>query len=886
MRLKPSSKQLNKSKNPQYRIGALCIFFLCFGIFLGWKNIPGFIKANLVLLGESRFLDALMEENNLDTIQLDISFKNLQRIEAKRQKAIQIGRLISSSEDFVNAKITHNGKTRRCKIRLKGDLPDHWTGDKFSLRVEVKEGDLVKGMSRFSLQDPLTRTDTEEWLFLKTLSKEKCMAVRYDFVNLNINGKKMGIYAMEEHFSKELIEANQRREGVIVKFDDYYIWKKHEPFLAENIEWNSVYRSSPPQIRDKKRVLSNESLSKQSENAINLLRGMQKENILASRILDKQKLGAFLAITHIWQAEHGLGIDDMNFFFNPITALLEPIGFGAEPSFYAHYCFFTSGDMDDSWVNYCLTDPLIASSYLKQLEIFSSQKYFEQLKEQLFSQELHFRKLLLCELLWEDPTTIWKNASKIFEYDPWINLQKRIKKVRNELSESRPLYAQFQILENNQSKIAVTLRNCTTYPLEIVSLEHLNEKVNLSDVISGKSQNISPTTNNIYLPPSKAGILHIKDDFNFILDTNKVFKDFNASRYFSVETKFLGTDFTQMHSTFFVDRIFFSHANIHLGRNKLELQNLPHTKDHQKKFITINPGEHKVDGNIFIPSGQTLIIHPNTTLKFSFNSTFVSEGNIIARGKISEPIYFTSDTKTSKWPGLLLFAKNQEHSFFDQVNFNNVSGIGTGPNKNGITRNGWTMTGGVTVYNSTTHFKNCSFENFETEDALNIISSEFSLDNVTFNNVSSDAFDGDFVKGIVSGCLFSEISGDGADFSGSDVHITHCKFKNISDKAISVGENSRAKISQSTIENVAFGIVSKDQSVTTVEKDTIVKNANIAAFSAFQKKPLFGPAFLKVENPVIVNCKQKYLIQNGSAALENTKKIGTEKFSSDSLYTE
>ena len=31
-------------------------------------------------------------------------------------------------------------------------------------------------------------------------------------------------------FSKEFIEANRRREGVVVGFDDYYVWKKHGLF--------------------------------------------------------------------------------------------------------------------------------------------------------------------------------------------------------------------------------------------------------------------------------------------------------------------------------------------------------------------------------------------------------------------------------------------------------------------------------------------------------------------------------------------------------------------------------------------------------------------------------------------------------------------------------
>ena len=92
---------------------------------------------------------------------------------------------------------------------------------------------------------------------------------------------------------------------------------------------------------------------------------------------------------------------------------------------------------------------------------------------------------------------------------------------------------------------------------------------------------------------------------------------------------------------------------------------------------------------------------------------------------------------------------------------------GKGPNPQGISKNGWTMTGGITLYNSNSQFKNCSFENFNSEDALNIISSTFSLKNCIFSSHFSDAFDGDFVQGSIINCSFSNISGDGVDFSGS-----------------------------------------------------------------------------------------------------------------------
>ena len=50
--------------------------------------------------------------------------------------------------------------------------------------------------------------------------------------------------------------------------------------------------------------------------------------------------------------------------------------------------------------------------------------------------------------------------------------------------------------------------------------------------------------------------------------------------------------------------------------------------------------------------------------------------------------------------------------------------------------------------------------------------------------------DGDFVNGLIYNCQFSEVSGDGVDFSGSNVSVENCFFKNIDDKSISVRKKS------------------------------------------------------------------------------------------------
>ena len=216
--------------------------------------------------------------------------------------------------------------------------------------------------------------------------------------------------------------------------------------------------------------------------------------------------------------------------------------------------------------------------------------------------------------------------------------------------------------------------------------------------------------------------------------------------------------------------------------------------------------------------------------------------------------------------------------------FKNVGGVGTEPNKNGINRNGWTMTGGLTVQNSSVNFSNCHFENFLSEDALNIISSDFSLINTTFNNVVSDAFDGDFVNGKITNCSFSNISGDGVDFSGSAATVRNCSFKDISDKAVSVGESSQVQVIKCEIEDTSFGVVSKDKSATEVLENTLIKNAKIAAFAAFQKKALFGPASIKISNSQTIGCSKLALIQENSHGSFNGEFLQTTSFKSSDLY--
>jgi len=88
----------------------------------------------------------------------------------------------------VPARITHGNVTRRVHLRLKGEWGDHVDTDKWSLRVKVRDGETLMGMKRFSLQHPKTRDFIHEWVHHQAMLREDVLALRYDFVDVTING--------------------------------------------------------------------------------------------------------------------------------------------------------------------------------------------------------------------------------------------------------------------------------------------------------------------------------------------------------------------------------------------------------------------------------------------------------------------------------------------------------------------------------------------------------------------------------------------------------------------------------------------------------------------------------------------------------------------------
>ena len=156
-------------------------------------------------------------------------------------------------------------------------------------------------------------------------------------------------------------------------------------------------------------------------------------------------------------------------------------------------------------------------------------------------------------------------------------------------------------------------------------------------------------------------------------------------------------------------------------------------------------------------------------LNVDFMRPFKENGNIISYsplkfiGEKNDPILIKNIN--GKGGNGIAIINAKKKSLIRNVNFLNLDSI---------QNNRIILTGGVTFYESPLEIYNCIFENGSSEDSLNIVRSNFILDNIIINNSASDALDIDFSNGLISNLYIENSQNDGLDVSGSRIKVKSC----------------------------------------------------------------------------------------------------------------
>ncbi|RME08271.1 MAG: hypothetical protein D6803_01620, partial [Anaerolineae bacterium] len=426
----------------------------------------------------------LYRSNGLPNIFLDVPFDSMLQLKAKRDEAVQIGVLYTGDEDFVPATLRYNdGQTLDIKLRLKGDWADHLRSDKWSFRIHITEDDgAVLGMRRFSLQAPHTRSYVSEWVFIQNLLQEGILTTRYHFVNVILNGDYKGIYALEESFHTDLMEAQQRREGVIVRYDDDLIWYDW-PQIANNDDGiGSFWRvdqplNNPIAAFRQNHVLADPALAEEFETARNLLYSIYRRDLPLDQALDEELWGRYFALVDLWAAGHSTEWVNLRFYYNPITGLLEPVVYDSlvfHPSYVRPRMGFPFMD------NLLFQSPGIQKAYVETLERITQPDYIEALRQQ-YEQPVG-RLFDLLEQEYADPALHGDEVAGPPMILPWDTLALRADRLHKNLHPLQPLRGYYHLSSAEEGD---------TLQLDVLNLMPLNLRIE-SVVVAGQEIPFDP----------------------------------------------------------------------------------------------------------------------------------------------------------------------------------------------------------------------------------------------------------------------------------------------------------------------------------------------------------------------------------------------------------
>ena len=182
-------------------------------------------------------------DSNFERIGIDIKFSDYLSLMQDRKRAINDGLL--SNPTKVNATINYKGKSYKAKLRLKGDLKDHWTSKyRMSFRVNLKNKKTILGFNTFSIQKPISRQHPYDYVFQSLVRDTGNLAPIHKFSHIFVNGDDWGIMNIEEHVSKEFLEKQNKKDSPIVRFSNEEKWLYSESSKAEY----DAYKLSDPFI--------------------------------------------------------------------------------------------------------------------------------------------------------------------------------------------------------------------------------------------------------------------------------------------------------------------------------------------------------------------------------------------------------------------------------------------------------------------------------------------------------------------------------------------------------------------------------------------------------------------------------------------------------------
>ena len=728
--------------------------------------------------------------NKLENVFLEINQETILALELQRKiRSENGGELPNKDKIFHPANLKFNDENYRIKMRTKGVRTIHWKDkDKTSYKIDIRGDKRLWGMEEFSFQKPVTRNYTYEYLFHNLLGHVDLLRIKYFFINLYSNDQNLGVYAVEESFSKELIERQGRRNGPIFSIRDEL--GEYFPNIGFELYSDNFWISEYPKL---------------TKNSFSILNNLKSEKFNINEHFDIDKWAKYFAIMDLTGAYHGSLIKSVKLYYNPTTALFEPIGYdlhkGAgifndfilidfiqeedssrsincnyickHKEWYLKFLKLNNGKLNDRFVG----------KYIKYLKQFSEKGFLDNFIN-LYSKELKkYNQSIYADNSKVDKI-FWTGAGYFIYDDDYLY---------------------------NRAKLIKSRINSTN--LEEIDISFVNNQFSYEDY----------AVNNFPILAETFKCQSTEDRKKYFLAGKMSFKLQTSCKKIKLTSNLNDT------------KIFELEENIRISMEKdINIkENFKILSDH-KNVLKTSKNKYKVSSHIdikknsIIKKDQTFVFDKNSTINIINGSTLFVEGKV---NFINDENNLTQIFSTDR-TGSIIFNENDYN--FKNLIFENLSK----PNLASFI-----FFGGVNFINSNINLHNIYIKDSNNEDGINIINSTSLISNIYFENIKADAFDLDFGKLDFKNIDCKNINNDCLDISGAEVIGSGLYSKNTYDKGISVGENSNVVISDLRALNNNIGLAVKDGSFAKFKNISFDKNNyDIILFN--KKKEFLKPSLI------------------------------------------
>ncbi len=397
------------------------------------------------------FTKGLFSINDYPDINLKTNQRNLIKILQKKDNTY-----FPISIENKNLKLHGKG-------RLKGDREIHKVALKnSSFRINLKKEFKIFGLEEFSIQKPVIRGYTWEFLIHEIFKNEGLLNLKLIPINFKLNGDRNGLYTIEEIPSKLTIERNKRKNGPIFYFSS----------SASSTDNGYGLNSSILKVYEEKKWRNNSIYQYSKNKLLQEIDSINKNEIFKENLFDIDEWSKFFALIDVFNVFHGSLIKSVKFYFNPTVGKFQPLlsdaHFGAL-SFpnnihldfilnFEKYKNINAIEKNIRFYNAFFKNKNFLNNYLKYLEIYSSEKFIKKI-ENIY--EKKFKSLD------EELYSRFSKADNIESYSMLPYLFKL-----NQITEKRNFIIRNKVLYFEQNKKFIEYRN------NIKNNENLNHSIN------------------------------------------------------------------------------------------------------------------------------------------------------------------------------------------------------------------------------------------------------------------------------------------------------------------------------------------------------------------------------------------------------------------------